>query len=327
MGQPFPVTPGIERISGRTGDGSAGYVTAFSSFEPYELTTYLEEMATALPGVKVVIERMPTGLLAAEFSRRRPAERPCMILGWADTAAAATRFSEFIVTADGSIASDPDGLIRPTGFSIAFICDRPGLAARGLAPPTTWHELEEPRLRQRLLFPDPRLSGAGFLALSTVLQAFGNDEGWRLMEAIDRNVLSYPASSWDSAKAVGEGLVLVGVTVRIAAARRNASCAMTDLTVPREAEGLESEVYGITRFARDRAATSAVLAWFADPARAPMFERFSKVTCMNDGAGTLYPVDAAVAAVGRAAAFIRFSEITARRAGNNENRINSNDHV
>ena len=169
--------PGIERIDGRTGDGSAGLVTAFSSFEPYELTTYLEELATALPGVKIVIERMPTGLLADEFCRRVPAERPCMILGWADTAATATEFSSFISRPVGSPACDPDGLIRPTGFSVAFICDQPGLAACGRSPPTTWHELTEPHLRRHLVFPDPRVSGAGFLALSTILQAFGDDDG------------------------------------------------------------------------------------------------------------------------------------------------------
>ena len=267
----------LERIDNRTGSGSQGTVRAFSSFEPYELKAYLDAMAADMPDIAVEITRMPTGILAEEFRRLPQAERPCAILGWAESAARIAQFDVEMASVKFASVGRSARFVAPTGFSVAFACDGGGLHDVGLPIPSSWVELCNPRLRGRLMLADPTVSGAGFLMLSTLLQAFGDERGWDMLTRILENARRLEGSSWTPVDHVGSDGVLVGVSVQIAAKRKARSDRAITVSVPREAIGVEREVYGVTNYAKDREAAIRVVSWLARPEGKALFESFSKV--------------------------------------------------
>lgn len=300
----------IHRIAARTGDGSSGTVLAFSSFEPHELRAYAEAMAEDLPDIALLIDRMPTAVLTQRLLRPDPESEPCMVLGWADTAAATPGISG--VMAEPDMPDFKGGFIRPTAFSIAFVGDRDGLASIGLGLPASWSDLAHPALRGRVAFPDPRVSGAGFLALATLLQAHGSREGWAMMQEIDRNVSAYLPSAQGPAAAVGGGGDLVGVTVKIAATHRvSESSGGLAMSEPAGVIGMEAEVYGMTRSARNPAAVQRVLRWLLGDRSAGLFSTFSKID-LRQGVETsagLFRIDPDRATRDRPDMLARFSSL------------------
>ncbi|WP_206957612.1 ABC transporter substrate-binding protein [Trinickia acidisoli] len=304
-----PVLPATAlRIDAPTGNGSAGTLRALSSFEPYELADYLGLLKERLPDVAIELWRMPTATLTEYLLAGARAD---LIIGWADTASATPGVAERIAQPDAAdIRPDADGFCRPTGFSTAFVTDPAELARRGAATPNSWSSLADASLANGVIFPDPRRSGAGYLALTTLLQYLGERSGWELMRAIDRNVVDYPGSAWSPAASVGADRdIAVGVTVKIAATRRMHENAALAIALPNEAIGAEAEVYGMLRGTTQRRAVERVLAWLTSPDAKPYFERHAKLILDDANRETLFEVDAPRATRERDTVLRRFDEL------------------
>jgi iron(III) transport system substrate-binding protein len=295
------------RIEAATGTGSEGRLRAVSSFEPYELVDYLVALKLHLPGVAIDLWRMPTATLTEYLLSGAQCD---LILGWAETAAKTPGIAERILCSNAAeVRSETDGFCRPTAFSTAFVVDPSLLRQRGLAVPASWSALADPMLAGGIVFPDPRRSGAGYLALSTLIQCFGDRDGWQLMHDIDRNVVDYPGSAWEPAQRVGTGGVAVGVTVQIAAARRRQAGTGVEIALPSEATGMESEVYGMLRGTVHRQACERVLAWLTSAAAIPYFENHAKIVRHQTKTQTYFELDAERAGRERDIVLCQFGEL------------------
>jgi len=293
----------IEMIGGTTGSGETARLTAYSSFEPYELAEYRSALARVLPGVALTIQRMPTATLTERLLAEVQAPKADLILGWADTAAQTAGLQGICPGPDGQ--DGRDGYVRPTGFTTAFVADPALLAALGAAPIRTWTDLAQEALRGRIVFPDPGVSGAGFLAMSTLLQRYGAAEGWALLKAICANTRAFPGSAWTPAAETGLGETAIGVTVLIAAGKRRAEAPALDIVEPDDVVGAEAEVYGVLKSARDAAAARAVIDWIVSEPAEALFRAWRK-TILSDSAERLFMIDSAKAVAERDANVARF---------------------
>lgn len=291
-----------ELIGGRTGTGETARLKAYSSFEPYELADYRTALARVMPGVALEIERMPTAILTQRLLAEVEAPGADLVLGWADTAAQTEGLRGVCV------GPEPDGFVRPTGFSTAFVVDPYALAACGAHTVATWRDLAQDALRGRLLFPDPAISGAGFLAMSTVLQFFGEAEGWSLLEAICANARAFPGSAWTPAAKTGADGVAVGVTVRIAAFKRLGELPRLAMIEPGDVTGAEAEVYGVLKSARHPEAARGVIDWILSDEATALFAAYRK-TILSAPSDTLFRIDSAKAVADRAADLARFAAL------------------
>jgi iron(III) transport system substrate-binding protein len=290
-------------IRARTGSGARAQLLAYSSFEPYELVDYLEALADRFPDVAITIERLPTAALTARLLAERPRPAADLVFGWADTASQTPGLEGLIIRRDAG----RDGYIRPSGFSTAFVAD-PAVLAQADAEIASWRDLADPRLAGRLVFPDPSISGAGFLALATLLQFYGEDEGWDLLRAINRNVREHPNSAWGAADACGDGVVACGVTVRIAAGKRLQQEPTLRVVEPADVIGAEAEVYGPLCGARRPEVVEEIVGWvLSDEARA-LFDHHNKTNLCTPVEG-LFMVDATSAIARRAQWLARFKTL------------------
>ncbi|AXE36395.1 ABC transporter substrate-binding protein [Chromobacterium phragmitis] len=313
--EPRHPSPGLPAdavlIDAATGNGAAGRLIAFSAFEPYELADYLEALSHLMPDVAIDVWRMPTSSLTAFLLAGAEGD---LVLGWADTAAQSPGIATRIAPPPRGAGCDADGFCRPTGFSLAFVADPALLRSRSSGLPSRWTDLAAPALKGALLFPDPRRSGAGYLALTTILQYYGSEDGWRLMVEIDRNVLDYPGSAWEPAARVGEGDAALGITVRVSARRRLRDNPALELALPHEAIGAEAEVYGILAASKQQALARRVLEWVMSDEASSLYRHHAKLLLREEREAGLFAINSERASRERPAILQRFDALMRMRA-------------
>ncbi|MDC7872074.1 ABC transporter substrate-binding protein [Pantoea ananatis] len=267
-------------IDAPTGSGTRARIKAYSSFEPYELQEYLRRLALHLPDVAIEIERMSTSALRNRLEAEKDAPQADMILGWADTAAKTVHLGTRLFSPGG----DADGYLRVTGFSTAIVSD-PRLLAQQNVQISNWGDLAHPGLEGMIAFPNPVQSGAGFLALATLLQAYGEKEGWALLEAILRNAAVCPDSAWEPAKLTGEGTIAAGVTVKIAAYKRKSQSPQLCVTEPAGMSGAEPEVYAGFSSTSHPDVVTDILQWLCSDEANSIFTGFNKIILSDKDKG------------------------------------------
>ena len=84
---------------------------------------------------------------------------------------------------------------------------------RKLPVPKCWRELVNPVYKGEVMLGNPTSSGTAYLMLATLVQVFGEDDAFKLMAEINRNVTSYARSGIGPMTAITRGEVFVGSTV------------------------------------------------------------------------------------------------------------------
>jgi len=259
-------------IDAPSGSGTRACIKAYSSFEPYELKEYMHRLALLLPDVAIEIERMSTTMLRNRLEAERDEPQADMILGWADTAAKTVNLGDKVFSPGG----DTDRYLRVTGFSTAIVAD-PLLLEQQDVQVKGWKDLAHPALKGMIAFPNPAQSGAGFLALTTILQVFGEKEGWPLVAAILRNSSARPDSAWEPARLTGEGTIAAGVTVKIAAFKRQSQLPKLNVIQPAGMTGAEPEVYAGFSSTSYPDVVSEILQWVGSEEANTLFASFNKI--------------------------------------------------
>lgn len=86
------------------------------------------------------------------------------------------------------------------------------LAEKGLEPPACWRDLAKPEYKGEIQVANPNSSGTAYTELATLVQLFGEDEGFKLLADIGRNVNQYTKSGSAPSKATarGENTIAIG---------------------------------------------------------------------------------------------------------------------
>ncbi|WP_342234489.1 ABC transporter substrate-binding protein [Inquilinus sp. OTU3971] len=84
-------------------------------------------------------------------------------------------------------------------------------ARNGLPTPKCWKDLAAEAYRGEIQIANPNSSGTAYTALATLVQLFGEDEAFALLERIGRNVSQYTKSGSAPVKAAARGETTIGV--------------------------------------------------------------------------------------------------------------------
>nr|ABY79053.1 iron(III)-binding periplasmic protein precursor [endosymbiont of Ridgeia piscesae] len=79
------------------------------------------------------------------------------------------------------------------------------LAEKGLTPPACWKDLTDPSYAGEIQVANPNSSGTAYTELATVVQVFGEDEAFKLLTEIGKNVNQYTKSGSAPSKAAARG--------------------------------------------------------------------------------------------------------------------------
>ena len=76
-------------------------------------------------------------------------------------------------------------------------------AKKKVAAPACWRDLVKPEFAGEVQMANPNASGTAYTAIATLVQVFGEEEAFKYLKALHRNVNSYPRSGVGPIKAVG----------------------------------------------------------------------------------------------------------------------------
>jgi len=85
------------------------------------------------------------------------------------------------------------------------------LTAKGLEAPKCWKDLANPAYRGEIEVANPNSSGTAYTELATFVQLFGEEEAFRLLAEIGKNVSRYTKSGSAPSKAAGRGETTISI--------------------------------------------------------------------------------------------------------------------
>ena len=86
------------------------------------------------------------------------------------------------------------------------------LMKKKLAPPTCWKDLIKADYKDEIQIANPNSSGTAYTAVATIVQLFGEDEAFRYLRQLHRNVNQYTRSGVGPIKAVARGETSVSIS-------------------------------------------------------------------------------------------------------------------
>ena len=94
----------------------------------------------------------------------------------------------------------------------ALVINKDLMAKKNLPVPVSWKDMTNPAYKGELVMPNPGTSGTAFLSVSAIMQLFGEEKGWELMDGIHKNVAQYTKSGSAPAKLVASGEYALGIS-------------------------------------------------------------------------------------------------------------------
>ncbi|MFJ7567722.1 ABC transporter substrate-binding protein [Herminiimonas sp. NPDC097707] len=110
--------------------------------------------------------------------------------------------------------SDPSGFYvasEVAGYGFAISPQR--LKEKGLSQPRQWTDLTDPVWKDEIVFPVPSKVGFAPLLVDIILQGYGWDKGWAILQAIGSNAQLLKAGGQNVSEEVSSGRASVGVSI------------------------------------------------------------------------------------------------------------------
>ena len=86
------------------------------------------------------------------------------------------------------------------------------LAKNKMPEPKCWKDLVNPAYRNEIQMANPGTSGTAFNTVSTILQLMGEDEGFKYLAALNKNINQYTRSGSAGIRAAAKGETTIGIT-------------------------------------------------------------------------------------------------------------------
>ncbi|MFO1323846.1 MAG: ABC transporter substrate-binding protein [Burkholderiales bacterium] len=159
------------------------------------------------------------------------------------------------------------------------------LAKKKLAPPACWRDLVKPEFAGEVQMANPNASGTAYTAIATLVQVFGEEEAFRYLKALHRNVNTYPRSGTAPVKAVARGETIASVSFIHDAVTEAQAGFPVKGAAPCEGTGYEIGSMSIVKGARNQEAAKKFYDWALTP-RAQALAAQAKSFQLPSNAGT-----------------------------------------
>lgn len=125
------------------------------------------------------------------------------------------------------------------------------LKSKNIAPPACWADLEDSRFAGEIQVANPNSSGTAYTELATFVQLFGEDEAFKKLANVGKNVNSYTKSGSAPSKAAARGETGVSIGFMHDMVKLKASGFPLEIVAPCEGTGYEVGAVSIIEGARN----------------------------------------------------------------------------
>ncbi|HEY7651395.1 MAG TPA: putative 2-aminoethylphosphonate ABC transporter substrate-binding protein [Methylomirabilota bacterium] len=246
-------------------------VVIYTAIENEQIAEYKKAYEKSLPNVEVKMLRLSTGDISARFMAEKDNMQADVIWG-----VGATNVLQF-KNAGMLEPYAPKGLARiqplfrdkanpPSWVAIdiymsAFCFNTETGKKHNLPKPESWADLTKPVYKGHVVMPNPASSGTGYLSVASVLQRLGEAEGWKYLDALDKNIAEYTKSGSKPCKDAAAGERAVGVSFEYVALEMKKKGAPVEMVLPKEGSGYEIEANALTKKGAKNPAAKQFLDW------------------------------------------------------------------
>ena len=230
-------------------------LTVYTAVEAEDLKKYAAKFNEDHPDIKIKWVRDSTGIVTAKLLAEKNNPQADVVWGLAATSLLLLK-SEGMLEAyapAGVEKLDPkfvDSSSPPTWVGmdawVASVCYNTVEAKKhNLTPPKSWKDLTDAKYKGHVIMPNPNSSGTGFLDVSSWLQMFGEEGGWKYMDDLHKNIARYTHSGSKPCKLAAAGEIPIGVSFAFRGAKSKAAGAPLEIIVPEEGVGWDMEATAI----------------------------------------------------------------------------------
>ncbi len=246
-------------------------IVIYTALEPEQITDYMQVVNRMLPNVEVKMLRLSTGDISARFMAEKDNMQADVIWGVAATNVMVFKNAGLLepyapkgLARVQPLFRDKDATPSWVGIDIymsAFCFNTDVAKKKNLPKPTSWADLVKPVYKGEIVMPNPASSGTGYLSVASVLQRMKEPEGWKYLDALDKNMAEYTKSGSKPCKDAAAGERAIGVSFEYVALKMKKDGAPVEMVLPSEGSGYEIEANGLTRRAKGNAAAKQFLDW------------------------------------------------------------------
>ncbi len=135
------------------------------------------------------------------------------------------------------------------------------LKANNLPVPACWKDLLKPEYKGHVQMANPNSSGTAYTTLATIMQLFGEDEGFEFMKGLHKNINQYTKSGSAPIKAAGRGENTIGIVFMHDAVKQAVSGFPIKVVAPCEGTGYEIGSMSIVKGGRNPDSAKAFYDW------------------------------------------------------------------
>ena len=191
-------------------------LNVYTALEDEQVSDYLEEFKEQNPDVTVNVTRESTGVITSRLLAEK--DNPVADVVWGLSAT-----SLLVLKQEGMLEPyAPEGVDRilpqfkdtdetPSWVGIdawetAWIVNKEVLKSHGIDTiPTSYEDLLDPKYEGLIAMSNPASSGTGLLTVNGILTLYGEEEGWKYLDELDKNVAVYMHSGSQPAKETAAG--------------------------------------------------------------------------------------------------------------------------
>ena len=259
-------------------------VVVYTAIENEQIADYMKSLNKTLPNLEVKMLRLSTGDISARFMAEKDNMQAEAIWGVGATNILIFKNAGLLEPYAPKGLDKIQGLFRDkanppswVGMDIymsAFCVNTEMAKKNNLPMPASWADLTKPVYKGQVVMPNPASSGTGYLSVASILQRMGEAEGWKYLDALDKNIAEYTKSGSKPCKDAAAGERAIGVSFEYVALEMKKKGSPVEMVLPKEGSGYEMEANALTKKGAKNPAAKQFLDWAASEEAMALYAKY-----------------------------------------------------
>ena len=258
-------------------------LNVYTALETDQLKAYTEGFNKVEPDIELKWVRDSTGIITAKLLAEKANPQADIVVGVAASSMALFDLEGMLqpyapknlaqIAPQYRDAKNPPMWVGMDVFGAAICFNTVEAAKQNLPRPESWKDLLKPVYRGKIVMPHPASSGTGYFDVTAWLQMFGEDGGWKYMDALHENIGQYTHSGSKPCRQAGAGEFPIGISFEYRANKTKVDGAPIDVIFPKEGLGWDLEASGVMKGTKNAAAAHKLMDWLATPEAMDLFAK------------------------------------------------------
>ena len=262
----------------------------YTALETDQLKAYQEGFNKVEPNIEIKWVRDSTGVITAKLLAEKANPQADVVMGVAASSLALLDSNGMLepyapknlaaISAQYRDRKNPPAWFGMDVWGATVCFNTVEAQKRNIPKPETWQDLTKPAYRGQVVMPNPASSGTGFFDVTAWLALWGEDGGWKYMDALHQNIAQYTHSGSKPCNMAASGEFVVGISFEYRANANKARGAPIDLVFPKEGLGWDLEAFAIHKGTKKLDAARKLADWAASRDAMMLYGRNFAITAM-----------------------------------------------